>query len=142
VEASVTLILLAIALSVALCVIAYNFAIYALPFMVGLAAFRFIYAADAGFLLSGLASVAAALLSVGFVIAALRFAKNPALRLIALTVFAVPAAIAGYALVYGVTKNAIDSGVALNLLCGAGGLLVGLAAMVNLNALGTAVFSR
>ena len=137
-----TLILLAIALSVALCVIAYNFAIYALPFMVGLAVFRFVYAADAGFLLSGLAAAAAALLSVGFVIAALRFAMNPALRLIALTVFAVPAAIAGYALVYGVTKNAIDSGVALNLLCGAGGLLVGLAAMVNLNALGTAVFSR
>ena len=127
-----TLILLAIALSVALCVIAYNFAIYALPFMVGLAVFRFVYAADAGFLLSGLAAAAAAF----------RFAKNPALRLIALTVFAVPAAIAGYALVYGVTKNAIDSGVALNLLCGAGGLLVGLAAMVNLNALGTAVFSR
>lgn len=35
-----TLILLAISLSIALCVIAYNFAIYALPFMVGLTAFQ------------------------------------------------------------------------------------------------------
>lgn len=137
-----TLILLAVSLSIALCVIAYNFAIYALPFMVGLTAFRFVYAADAGFLLSGLAAAGAALLSVGFVIAVLGFAKNPALRLIALAVFAVPAAIAGYALVHGVTKNAIDAGLALNLLCGAGGLFVGVAAMVNLNALGTAVFSR
>lgn len=137
-----TLILLAISLSIAQCVIAYNFAIYALPFMVGLTAFRFVYATDTGFLLSGLAAAGAALLSVGLVIAVLGFAKNPAFRLIALAAFAVPAAIAGYALVHGVTKNAIDSTIALNLLCGAGGLLVGLAAMVNLNALGTAVFSR
>lgn len=137
-----TLILLAISLSIAMCVIAYNFAIYALPFMVGLTAFRFVYAADAGFLLSGIVAAGAALLSVGLVIAVLGFAKNPALRLIALAVFAVPATIAGYALVHGVTKNAIDSAIALNLLCGAGGLFVGIAAMVNLNALGTAVFSR
>ena len=33
-----TLILLAISLTITLCVIAYNFAIYALPFMVGLTA--------------------------------------------------------------------------------------------------------
>ncbi|WP_432377196.1 hypothetical protein [Agrobacterium rosae] len=72
----------------------------------------------------------------------LGFAKNPALRLIALAIFAVPAAIAGYALVYGVTRNAIDSTIVLNLLSGAGGLFIGVAAMLNLNALGTAVLSR
>jgi hypothetical protein len=137
-----TLILLVASLSVALCVIAYNFAIYALPFMVGLTAFRVVYATDAGFLLSGLAAAAAALFSIGFVIAVVGFAKNPAFRLFALAVFAVPATIAGYALVYGVTKNAVDSTVMLNLLCGAGGLFVGIAAMLNLNALGTTVLSR
>ncbi|KFC62064.1 hypothetical protein FF80_03768 [Devosia sp. LC5] len=47
-----------------------------------------------------------------------------------------------YALVYGVTKNAIDSVVLLNLLGGAGGLFIGIAAMLNLNALGTVVFTR
>ena len=104
-----TLILLAISLTIALCVIAYNFAIYALPFMVGLTAFQYVYGMEAGFLLSALAALGAALLSVALVIAVVGFAKNPALRLIALAVFAVPAMIAGYALVHGVTKNFDDS---------------------------------
>lgn len=137
-----TLILLAVSLSIMACVLAYNFAIYALPFMVGLSAFRYVYASEAGFFMSGLAAITAALLSVGLVIAVLGFARNPALRLIALTIFAVPAAIAGYALVYGITKNAMDSSIALNLLGGAGGLFIGIATMLNLNALGTAVLSR
>ncbi|RIA37323.1 hypothetical protein DFR49_3205 [Hephaestia caeni] len=130
-----TLILLAISLTIALCVIAYNFAIYALPFMVGLTAFQYVYGMEAGFLLS-------ALLSVALVIAVVGFAKNPALRLIALAVFAVPAMIAGYALVHGVTKNFVDATIMLNLLGGAGGLFIGIAAMLNLNALGTGVLSR
>lgn len=137
-----TLILLAVFLSITACVLAYNFAIYALPFMVGLSAFQYVYASDAGFLMSGLAAIGAALLSVALVIATLGFARNPVLRLAALAIFAVPAAVAGYALVYGVTKNAVDSTIALNLLGGAGGLFIGVAAMLNLNALGEAVLSR
>lgn len=137
-----TLILLAISLTIALCVIAYNFAIYALPFMVGLTAFQYVYGMEAGFLLAALAALGAALLSVALVIAVVGFAKNPALRLIALAVFAVPAMIAGYALVHGVTKNFVDSTIMLNLLGGAGGLFIGIAAMLNLNALGTGVLSR
>lgn len=137
-----TLILLAISLTIALCVLAYNFAIYALPFMVGLTAFQYAYGAHAGFLMSGLAAIGAALASIALVIAVVGFAKNPALRLVALAIFAIPAAIAGYALVHGITKNMIDSAIALNLLCGAGGAFIGLAAMLNLNALGSAVLSR
>ncbi len=137
-----TLILLAVSLSIMLCVLAYNFAIYALPFMVGLSAFQYVNASDAGSFMSGLAAIGTALLSVAVVIAILGIARNPVLRLAALAMFAVPAAVAGYALVYGVTKNAIDSTIALNLLGGAGGLFIGIAAMLNLNALGTAVFSR
>lgn len=137
-----TLILLAISLTIALCVIAYNFAIYALPFMVGLTAFQYVYGMEAGFPLSALAALGAALLSVALVIAVVGFAKNPALRLIALAVFAVPAMIAGYALVHGVTKNFVDSTIMLNLLGGAGGLFIGIAAMLNLNALGTGVLCR
>lgn len=137
-----TLILLVISLTIAMCVIAYNFAIYALPFMVGLSAFQYVHGMEAGFLMSGLAAIGAALLSVALVIAVVGFAKNPALRLIALAVFAIPATIAGYALVHGVTKNFINSTVALNLLGGAGGLFIGVAALLNLNALGTAILSR
>lgn len=137
-----TLILLALSLSIALCIIAYNLAVYALPFVVGLSAAQFVYGAGAGVLMSGLAAIGAALLSIGLVIVVLGFAKNPVLCLIALAVCAVPAAIAGYAVVHGVAKNAIDAGVALNVLSGTGGFLIGIAAMVNLNALGVSALSR
>lgn len=136
-----TLILLAISLLTALCFLAFRFAVYALPFMVGLTAFRFVHATDAGFLLSALAAIGAGLLSVGIVIFVLGFAKNPILRILALAVFAVPAMVAGYALVHGVTHDAIHSALALNLVCGAGGLVVGLAAMANLNTLGERVLT-
>ena len=93
-------------------------------------AFRFVHATNAGFLLSALAAVGAGLLPVGVVIFVLGLAKNPALRLLAIAV---------YALVNGVAHNAMHSSLALNLVCGAGGLIVGLAVMADLNALGTRV---
>ncbi|RJL07326.1 hypothetical protein D3P06_00880 [Paracoccus aestuarii] len=136
------LILLAISLAFAACVIAFNFAIYALPFMVGLTAFQYVWASEAGFFMSALAALGAAILSVGFVIAVLGFAKNPYFRLFALALFAIPATIAGYALVYGITKNAIDSTIALNILGGIGGVAIGGAAMAHLSALGQSVLSR
>ena len=43
-----SLILLAISLTIMLCIIAYNLAIYALPFMVGLTAAQYAWAAGAG----------------------------------------------------------------------------------------------
>lgn len=136
-----TLILLAISLSIAACVIAWKLAIYALPFMVGLTAFQHVSVAGGGVLISSLAAIGAALASLLLVILTLGFAQNAVLRLMALAVFAVPAVIAGYAVVHGITHNVIDSSIARNLLCGASGLIVGIAAMVNLNALGEAVFS-
>ena len=137
-----TLILLAISLTIAACVIAWNLAIYALPVMAAITAAQYAWGAGAGVVMSGLMAIGAAVLSIALVIVTLGFAKNPALRLIALAIFAVPAAIAGYALVHGVTKNAVDSAIVLNLLGGTGGLFIGIAAMVNLNALGVSVFSR
>lgn len=137
-----TLILLAISLTITACVIAWNLAMYALPVMAAIAAAQFAWGAGAGVLMSGFAAAGAALLSVALVIAVLGFARNPVLRFIALALFAVPAVIAGYALVYGITKNAIDSSLALNLLGGLGGLVIGVSAIVNLNALGESAFSR
>ncbi len=137
-----TLILLAISLTIAACVIAWNLATYALPVMAAITAAQYAWGAGAGVLMSGFAAIATAFLSIALVIAVLGFAKNPVLRIIALVVFAVPAIIAGYALVYGITKNAVDSTVMLNLLGGMGGLVIGISAIVNLNALGESVFSR
>ena len=137
-----TLILLAISLSIAFCVIAWHLTIYALPVMTGITAFQYVYATDAGFLMSALAAIAAALGSIALVIAVLGFAKNPALRFIALAIFAIPAVIAGFALVHGVTKHMIDSAIAINILGGIGGIVIGIAAVLNLNAVGTAAISR
>lgn len=141
-EASITLILLAISLTIAACVIAWNLAIYALPVMAAITTAQYAWGAGAGALMSGFAAIGAAFLSVALVIAVLGFAKNPVLRFLALAHFAVPAVIAGYALVYGITKNTIDSVVLLNLLGGTAGLVIGNSAIINLNALGESVFSR
>ncbi len=137
-----TLILLAISLTITACVIAWNLAIYALPVMAAITAAQFAWGTGTGVLMSGLSAAGAALLSIALVIAVLGFARKPVLRFIALALFAVPAVIAGYALVYGITKNAIDSSLALNLLGSIGGLVIGVSAIVNLNALGESVFSR
>ncbi|MCE8519226.1 hypothetical protein KBY31_21100 [Ruegeria pomeroyi] len=131
-----SLVLLAISLSIALGVLAFRFAVFALPVMAGIAAFLQVHGGGAGFGLSFLADLAGAALSVAFVIAILGFARNPFLRLGALGLFAVPAAVAGYALAHGVAKHALDPGVLLTLLCAGCGAVVAVAAMINLNTLG------
>ena len=131
-----SLVLLAISLSIALGVLAFRFAVFALPVMAGIAAFLQVHGGGAGFGLSFLAGLAGAALSVALVIAILGFARNPFLRLGALGLFAVPAAVAGYALAHGVAKHALDPGVMLTLICGGCGAVVAVAAMINLNTLG------
>ncbi|RJL05118.1 hypothetical protein [Paracoccus siganidrum] len=130
------LILLAVMLTAVACVIAWYLATWALPVMVAVETFRFIHAIEAGFLLSVLAAGTAALLSVGLVLLVLFKAKNPILCLLARAVFVIPAMIAGYAVVHGVTHDAIDSAIALKLLCGTAGLVTGIAALMNLNGFG------
>lgn len=134
-----SLILLAISLSFALGVLAFRFAVFALPVMAGIAAFMQVQSGGSGFGLALLAGVVGAVVSIGLVIAILGFARNPFLRLAALGLFAVPAAIAGYALAHGIAKHALDPGVLLTLLSGICGALVAIAAIINLNALGDSV---
>lgn len=131
-----SLVLLAISLSIALGVLAFRFAIFALPVMAAIATFLHVHEGGAGFGLSFLAGLAAAAASVALVIAILGFARNPFLRLGTLALFAVPAAVAGYALAHGVAKHALDPGVLLTLLCAGCGAVVAVAAMINLNTLG------
>lgn len=137
-----SLVLLAISLSIALGVLAFRFAVFALPVMAGIAAFLQLQGGGAGFGLSLLAGLAGAALSVALVIAILGFARNPFLRLGALGLFAAPAAVAGYALAHGVAKHALDPGVMLTLICGGCGAVVAVAAMINLNALGEGFLYR
>ncbi|REF68424.1 hypothetical protein [Paracoccus versutus] len=130
------LILLAVMLTALTCVIAWYLATWALPVMIFVETFSFIHATEAGFLLSVLAATAMALLSVGLVLLVLFKAKKQILCLLARAVFVIPAMIAGYAVVHGVTHDAIDSAIALKLLCGTAGLITGIAALINLNGFG------
>jgi hypothetical protein len=129
----VLLAMLVVALLIALCALAFHLAIYALPLMVGVTAFRLVYEMGAGFLVSGIAGISAALTSIVIAIIGLRYVKNPAGRLTLLVLFAAPSAIAGYMLVHGMTHAVVSSALTLNLLGGGGGLLVGTAAMRNFN---------
>ena len=90
----ISLALLAVALVAAVVVIAYNLALYAMPVMVGAAAFNVAHAGGAGVLLSGLAGAAAAIAAVAAVLVLLSFARNPAVRLGSALLFAAPAVIA------------------------------------------------
>jgi len=134
-----SLVLLAISLSFALGVLAFRFAVFALPVMAGIAAFMQVKDGDFGFELALLAGVVGAVVSIGLVIAILGFARNPFLRHAALGLFAVPAAVAGYALAHGIAKHALDPGVLLTVLSGTCSALVAIAAIINLNALGDSV---
>ncbi|WP_104494238.1 hypothetical protein [Paracoccus denitrificans] len=131
-----TPILLALMLTAVACVIAWYLAIWALPVMVFVETFSFVHATETGFFLSALAAAAMALLAVGLVLLVLFKARNPILCLTARAVFVIPAMIAGYAIVHGVTHDAIDSAIALKLLCGTAGLVTGIAALMNLNGFG------
>jgi len=122
-------------MSVALiAVIAYTLAVYALPFMLGLTAVQFAYQTGSGLVGAGLVGLVAA--GVAFGILALLFdtLRQPTLRLIVALIFAVPAAVAGYALVYGVTKEAVPSEVWRQIFCIVGGGFVGVSALMRLAA--------
>lgn len=105
----VAVMLVSVMLIAGLCVLAYALATYALPFMLGVTAAQFAYHTGAGFIGAGLVGYVAAV--AGFGVLALLFdtLRSPILCLIVALVFAAPAAVAGYALVHGVTEEAVPS---------------------------------
>ena len=129
----VVLIVMCTVLIGTLCVLAYRLAVYALPVMLGFAIARIAYQTGAGMIgasIIGLIAGAAAygLLSVLFV-----SQRSPAARTAVGLIFALPAAGAGYALVSGISTNAIPSELWRLMFCVLGGLLVGAAAFTRLS---------
>ena len=94
-----------------LCLVAYTLATYALPLMFGFAAARFAYHTGSGAIGASFIGVIAA--TAAFAVFAVLFAtlRSPILRLTVALVFAVPAVIAGYTLVHGVTFEVIPSAI-------------------------------
>jgi hypothetical protein len=128
----IALIVVTVMLTGMMCVLAYTLAIYALPFMLALAAPRFAYGTGAGWLGAGLVGLAAGAASFGVLTILFTMLRAPILRIVLGILFAAPAAVAGYALVHGVTAEAVPSPVWRQIFCLVGGALVGAAAVTRL----------
>ncbi|WP_306049913.1 hypothetical protein [Oceaniradius stylonematis] len=125
---------MSVALIALLCVLAYTLAIYALPFMLGLTAAQFAYQTGSGLIGAGLVGLFSAGVAFGILAVLFETIRSPALRLIVALIFAAPAAVAGYALVYGVTKEAVPSDIWRQIFCIVGGGFVGVSALARLAA--------
>ncbi len=100
----------------------------------GLTAAQFAYQTGSGVIGAGLVGFGSA--GVAFGIPALLFEtlRTPILRLIVTLIFAAPAAVAGYALVYGITKEAVPSEIWRQIFGLVGGGFVGVSALMRLAA--------
>jgi len=124
--------LMSVALVGILCVVAYTLATYALPLMLGFAAARFAYHTGVGLIGASFIGLIAAVAVFGLFAVLFAKLRSPILRLILAMIFAAPAALAGYALVHGVTHEAMPSAIWRQIFCFIGGALVGLSALMRL----------
>lgn len=130
----VAVMFMSVALIAMLCILAYTLAVYALPFMLGLTAAQFAYQTGSGLIGAGLVGLFAAGAAFGILALLFDTLRSPILRLIVALVFAAPAAVAGYALVHGVTKEAVPSEIWRQIFCIVGGGFVGVSALLRLAA--------
>lgn len=128
----IVLMLMAVALVAGLSVLAYTLAVYALPFMLAVEAARWAYAAGSGLIGAGLVGLVAGVAAYGLLIVLLMVIRPPILRLAVALVFAAPAAIAGFALVHGITRDAVPSDIWRVIFCLIGGGVTGVSALMRL----------
>jgi len=128
----IVVMLMSVALIAGLCVLAYTLAVYALPFMLAVEATRFAYATGSGLIGAGLVDLVAGASCHRLLVFALASLRSPILRPIVALVFAAPAAVAGYALVHGVTCEAAPSEVWRVIVCLIGAGFVGTLALLGL----------
>lgn len=128
----IVVMLMSVALIAGLCVLAYTLAVYALPFMLGVEAARLAYATGSGLIGAGLAGLVAGAAAYGLLVFAFASLRSPVLRLIVALAFAAPAAVAGYALIHGITGEAVPSEIWRQIFCVIGGGFVGVSALVRL----------
>lgn len=115
-----------------LCVLAFNLATYAVPFMAGLAAARFAYHTGSGLIGAGLVGFVAGLAVFGVLVGLLMALRSPILKIIIVLAFTAPAAVAGYELVWGIAHEYVPSAIWLQLFCIIGGIFVGVSALLRL----------
>lgn len=128
----IVLMLMTVALVAGLCVLAYTLAVHALPLMLGVEAARWAYASGSGPIGAGLVGLVAGAVAYGLLVVLFIVVRPPILRLIVALIFAAPAAVAGYALVHGVTSEAVPSEIWGVIFCLVGGGVTGLSALARL----------
>ncbi|CAN7180359.1 hypothetical protein LJR098_000338 [Rhizobium sp. LjRoot98] len=128
----IAVMLMSVALIAGLCVLAYTLAVYALPFMLAVEAARFAYATGSGLIGAGLVGLVIGAVAYGLLVFAFTSLRSPVLRLIVALVFAAPAAVAGYALIHGITREAVPSEIWRQIFCIIGGGVVGVSALLRL----------
>ena len=124
----VAVMFMSVALTALLCVLAYTLAVYALPFMLGLTAAQFAYQTGSGLIGAGLVGLFSAGIAFGILAGLFETIRSPVIRLIVALIFAAPAAVAGYALVYGITRDAVPSEIWRQIFY----IVVGIAALLRL----------
>lgn len=128
----IVLMLMTVTLLAGLCVLAYTLAVYALPFMLGVEVARWAYASGSGLIGAGLVGLVTGAAVYGLLVALFMVVRTPILRLAVALVFAAPAAVAGYALVHGITREAVPFEVWRSIFCLVGGASTGLSALMRL----------
>jgi len=128
----IVLMLMTVALVAGLCVLAYTLAVYALPFMLGVEVARWAYASGSGLIGAGLVGLVAGAVAYGLLIVLFMAVRPPILRLAVALVFAAPAVVAGYALVHGITCEAVPSEVWRTIFCLIGAGVTGLSALMRI----------
>lgn len=128
----IVLMLMAVALVAGLCVLAYTLAVYALPFMIGVEAARLAYASGSGLIGAGLVGPIAGAAAYGLLVVLFMVVRPPILRLVVALVFAAPAVIAEYALVHGITRDAVPSDIWRVIFCLIGSSITGTSALMRL----------
>lgn len=124
--------IMGVALIAMLCVLAYTLAVYALPFMLGLTAAQFAYQTGSSLIGAGLVGLVAGVAAFGILAFLFDTLRPPILRLIVALVFATPAAVAGYALIHGITKESVPSEIWRQIFCIIGGSFVFVSALMRL----------
>ncbi|WP_429923253.1 hypothetical protein ACQY1H_01270 [Agrobacterium vitis] len=128
----VPLTMLSVMLIGAMCALAYTLATYALPFLFAVTVTRLAFATGAGFVGAGIVGLFAGFAAYGLLAYLFATLRSSSLRLAVALIFAIPAAIAGYALLHGITREAIPSEILRQIFCVVGGIFVGLSALSKL----------
>jgi len=128
----IPLLTLGIVLFGSICVLAYTLAVYALPLMAAVAVARFAYATGAGLIGAGIIGLFAGAAFFGVMACLFATLRSPFRRFAVAMIFATPAAIAGYALVYGLSREVVPSEIWRQVFSIAGGACVGLSALARL----------